>query len=236
MKLGRIQSPPDPRDIRLSPYIERSKVSVPPATFWNAKSGKPGLYLNDRMGSCTCAALGGHAQETFSGNNDALEQPTDEQIKKAYFAVSGGVDRGANMREVLKYARKVGIGFNRIAAFANVAPDDPDEIELCVYLFGGCYVGISMPSDWQQSDWQKPTRRPNSQNGHAIWIRDYDRTKKQFLIPTWGGIRHASYDWLIAYSDEAHAVLSPVWLSGNKAAPNGVNLPDLFRELASINR
>lgn len=234
MKLGRIQSPPDPRDLRLSPFVERSKVVLPPATNWNAKSGTPGMYLNDRYGSCTCASLGGHALETWTGNAATRETPTDEQIKRAYFSVSGGVDRGANMRTVLNHCRKHGIGYHRIAAFATVENDSIEEIEQSIYLFGGCYAGISMPNDWQQSDWQKPTRKPNPQNGHAIWLRDYDRAKRQFTVPTWGEIRHASYDWILAYLEESYAVISPNWLAGKATAPNGVNLPELFVELGKI--
>jgi hypothetical protein len=185
----------------------------------------------------------------WSSNNASEVVLSDDAVLKAYSAISGydpqtgANDNGAVEIDVLNYYRKVGIAGRKLGAYVAVNPVSLKEIEEAIYLFGGVYVGVALPLGSQsQKVWTLPNRiqqrrpewQPGSWGGHAIPIVNYDRSKKAFDCITWGERKRMSYDWFVAYCQEAYALLAPEWFNGTKKAPNGYDLITLAADLKEI--
>jgi len=85
-----------------------------------------------------------------------------------YDPATGANDNGAVELDVLNQWRQVGIGGHKIGAFVAVSPSDAREVKEAIYLFGGVYIGISLPLAWQgQSAWKAPNFHFDF--GHPAW-------------------------------------------------------------------
>ena len=235
-KFGRLPWSYDRRDLRMVRYTS-SALAAPVMTNYRSKVAPAiGMMGNDRLGDCTCAAIG-HAVQVWSGNTGKEITIPDSAIISAYNVVSGGVDRGANMRTALDYARNKGIGGHRIQAYAACEHRDLTEIEQSIYLFEGCYVGVSLPANGTDlHSWSdpNPTLPPDPYKGHAIWAIDYDRAKQLVYFATWGQIAAASYNWVRRYTEECWAVLSPDLFGAKVKSPAGFDLQTLAKDLKAL--
>jgi hypothetical protein len=102
--------------------------------------------------------------------------------------------------------------------YAALEPGNHAHVKDAVSLFGGCYVGLSLPVSAQtQTVWSVPpvgtTGRgaPGSWGGHAVPILSFDL--HGLTCVTWGKLMRMSWGFWNAYGDEAYAVLSSEWLS-----------------------
>ena len=76
---------------------------------------------------------------------------------------------------------------------------------------------------------------PNRNNGHAVILVGFDAQRRIFQCVTWGELVEMSYDWYLAYVDEAYAILSSVdWLDDSGQNPEGFDLVALQQDLADI--
>lgn len=251
VKLGCLPPKIDTRTLRFSRYVSSALPKPPDATKWSGKTSPPwGMYLNDRIGCCTCASAG-HAIEVWTANATKEVQVTDADILSAYMAISGydpttgANDNGALMIDALNYWRHLGIGSHKIGAYAAVSPQSPREVEESIYYFGGTHIGVALPlaAQQQQKVWSVPKRvpwfqshswRPGTWGGHAIYVYDYDRQRQLFSFTTWGHEMQMTYRFFVNYVQEAYAVLSPDWFDGTQKAPNGFDLQALTDDLSRI--
>lgn len=201
--------------------------------------------MNGRLGTCSCAALGHMLQAHVALTGKALTI-TDDDIIKMYSAISGYVpgkpetDRGAMMIDALRHLKNVGLAGYRIGAFVRVDPQNVVELQAAVNLFGGVYVGADMPNrvttqvvwDLPLADERDSRDKPGSMGGHAFTILKYDR--RHWGLATWAATYAATGDWVDMYVDEAWAIISPSWVSGDEPAPNGFNVDRLQHDLAAI--
>lgn len=245
--LGRIPSRQDPRTLRLSRYLgadARNYPAPPPARDWTG-STRYSWYLNDRLGCCTITALA-HLAELHAARNGESCSITDADIEEAYRAISGydgtpATDRGAQMLDALVYARHIGIGDWRIGAFVRVDLDDVIELRAAVNLFGGVYLGADLPQRIREqgAEWELPPipartndDEPSSLGGHAFVITGYDRTHLRAL--PWITPTTIGNAWASLYGAEAWAVIAESWVSGERPAPNGLDVDRLRADLAAI--
>lgn len=250
VRLGRLPSIPDHRTLRLAQYLAPAALpEAPPAVDWTDGSGDWSMFLNDKFGCCT-AASAGHLVKIW---NDRVNRPSivlDADVLATYEICTkeeGGQfdpatlanDNGCNMLHVVKHLRHWGIAQRKITAFASVAPFTPDLVKAAIWLFGGIYAGVSLPTAAQkQAYWDVPRGTlhgddlPGSWGGHCIPIVSYDENSLTCI--TWGRKKRMSWHWFDSYCDEAYALLSPDWLDANGVAPSHFNTAELARDLQSI--
>ena len=92
--LGKLEVKKDDRNLQLARYLDDAVVlpEVPASVDWSKQVGSWPMYGNDKLGDCTCAAVG-HMEEAWSANAGAPEVPTDKDVLDLYWA-TGNADTG----------------------------------------------------------------------------------------------------------------------------------------------
>ena len=250
LKLGKGVARHDPRALLLASYLTPA-LPTPPASFdLTTKVGSSwGMMDNDQLGDCTCAAAGHLIMEWTANAQAEMVTPTDQQIVEAYSAitgynpVTGSNDNGAVEVDVLNYWRQSGIAGHLIGAYMALEPSNHSHIMDSVYIFGGCYIGMQLPISAQaqtqnHQPWSVPPGgaigdgKPGSWGGHAVPVMAYD--SRGVTVVTWGALQIMTWSFWEAYCDEAYAILSMDYLSGQKTTPQGFNLTQLQADLADL--
>jgi hypothetical protein len=197
------------------------------------------MYLNDKLGDCTCAAAG-HLIQLWSAD---LDVPTDNDILVAYEAVSGynpqtgANDNGAVELDVMNYWRQAGIAGNKIEAFAKINVSDETEIKQSVYIFGTAYIGVQLPITCQNQEvWDVvldggADAQPGSWGGHAVPVVEYNATGP--VVVTWGALKQMTWNFWHTYVDEAYAIIDDIF-AARGITPEGFDLTALRKDLESI--
>mgnify|MGYP001559152837 CR=1 FL=1 len=239
-RLGKTAPKFDPRTLRLASYIEKRKLPKVPATHTLSKKtigAFPilGMMRNDQLGDCTCAAIG-HMYQTWTTYGKKPWVPTDDAIVEAYNAINGGVDRGAAMLDALKHARHNGIGGDKIYALVAIDPRNHDQVRTAHLLFGGLYVGASLPVNAQQQDvWDLVPgngSEPGSWGGHAISIIDY--SPKGVTCVTWGSLKKITWSWWDRYVDESYCILEEQFVGDDNRSPHGFSFKRLAEDIKAL--
>jgi hypothetical protein len=250
LKLGKQAARHDPRTLLLASYITAA-LPAPPASFdLSAKVGSSwGMMDNDQIGDCTCAAAGHLLMEWTANAGKKMFTPTDKQIVAAYSAITGynpttgANDNGANEIDVLNYWRQSGIAAHKIGAYAALEPSNHSNVMDAVYIFEGCYIGLSLPISAQaqtqnQQPWSVPPGgttgdgAPGSWGGHAVPVVAYDA--RTLTVVTWGALQVMTWSFWDAYCDESYAIISNDYLNGKTQAPQGFSLQELQADLADL--
>lgn len=246
MKLGRQAPRRDARTLRLARYLDRSVLPpAPPVLDLGAGAMSWPMLGNDRAGDCTFAAAG-HMVELWTDRaTGAPAEVRTADILQAYSEVSGydpttgADDVGAVELDVLNYWRTKGIAGHKIEAFTAVDYLDLDLLRIATALFGGLYVGLSLPKCAQGADtWILEDARlrgdaaPGSWGGHAVNVVGYDA--QGMVVVTWGRLQKMSWAFWFAYGEEAFALLSPDWLTSRGVSPGGLDITALRADLASV--
>jgi len=235
--------PNDPAKPRLK-VARFLKVPTYPASLdYLSKVKNYPMYLNDRIGDCTCAGAGHMIQAESTYGQGSTQTVSDDDVLTAYEAVSGydpstgANDDGAVMQDVLNYWRKTGIGGHQILAFAELDINNMDEVKAAMNTFGAIYVGIDFPdSAMDQFNRNEPwdvVDGASIEGGHAIHGGAYleDGTMK---FVTWGQIQDMTQAFWDKYVFEAWVVITPEWLSAEGTSPTGLDLHELGEELAEL--
>lgn len=195
------------------------------------------MYANDRYGDCVWASIGHSIQSMTYYGGRAYTEPAVDDLLAAYSAVTGFrkrdhlSDNGTVLADGLNHWRKVGIGDDRIRAFAFV------DKRLAAYaaaidLFGFLNVGIDLPGfAWSRfergrSHWTLPAPSESLaiETRHAIHVAGYDLNTRQFQLVTWGRLITCDWAFLQRYAREAWVVLSDDWLDAWGRSPRGLDL------------
>lgn len=245
VKLGKL--PPDPKKpkLKLRSFINVKEVPPPPPEErdWMSRVTTWPMYNNDRVGCCTCAAQG-HALgalSTYGSGHDIWV--TDEDIIKAYSEISGynpdtgENDNGAYVQDALNHWRKVGLGDgNKILAFAAVNPQDQEEVDAAINLFGTLILGVALPITAQNQTgpdkvWDFVEGAGGSERyswgGHCVAAGAYDRTADRIRVTTWGDTQEMTEKFWNTYVDEAWVVITEEWFNAQGTTPGGVNVAAL---------
>jgi hypothetical protein len=190
------------------------------------------MLCNDTLGCCTISGVF-HAVQAWVVSNilpsvpvdsDNVIQFSDQDIIEYYSSWDGYVpgnpstDQGGDELTVLNSWRQSGLLGYQLLAYADPDPQNSDHIEQAINLFGGVYLGIQLPVTAQTQDvWDvvnsemnSDDGQPGSWGGHAVWALDYDADTITCI--TWGQLKKMTWQFLFAYCDEAHALISPDWV------------------------
>jgi len=244
VELGKLAPRHDVRTLQFANYVTPEALPPVPAKYdWSGKIKKWGMMKNDTVGDCTCAAAG-HLIMEWTADNGKAYTPKDTDIIKAYSQITGydpktgKNDNGAVETDVLNYWRKTGIASHKIFAYAGLEPRNHDHVKEAVYLFGGCYIGLSLPVSAQtQTVWSVPPGgatgigAPGSWGGHAVPVVAYNSSG--LTVVTWGELKKMTWGFWDVYCDESYAIISPDFLNKDKT-PNGFDIAALKADLKII--
>lgn len=247
MKLGRKTIKTDTRTLKLACYLTPSLPTPPPAADWTKGATTWGMMMNDRLGDCTIAGVA-HAIQVFTANTGTMVTVPDSTIESYYAKWDGYVagdpetDCGGCELDVLNDWKKDGFAGNALMAFAdlkpgNLGPGNLDEVRQSIALFGGVYIGLSLPLTAQTQDvWDVAPEggsdaEPGSWGGHCVFVPRYD--DKSFTCITWGQLKTMTVAFWDKYCDEAHTLLAADWLAA-KGAPSGFDQAQLEADLQAI--
>jgi hypothetical protein len=201
------------------------------------------VFLNDKLGDCTCAAVAHQARAWMYANGGSLAVADTDVLNLyeqfGYVPSLPDTDNGAVEAEVLRYWSRNPFNGVSLDGMASVNPRALKSIRACIYLMGGCYIGVDLP--WAVSSldhWPDPPNHrgdwaPGTWGGHAVTILDYD--EDGFTCISWGKFLHISPKFLLSYCTEAWALLSNEWADAN-GAPNGVDYASLAADMPLISR
>lgn len=235
-KLGRLAPHPESTHARLKLadfLTDGYAVTVPPAVDYASKVITWPMYGNDTLGDCTAAAAG-HLREAWTAyGQGAATLTTDTDVLAFYEACSGYVpghpdtDQGANMQDCLDYWRQSGLAGDKILAFFQIDPSNLAEIKTALYLFGGIYVGVNLPSSaLDQFDaglaWDYNPHADNQiEGGHCIHLGAVDATGLM-TVTSWGRTQRVTPAWWARFTEEAWAIATMDWVHAD-ASPEGLN-------------
>lgn len=241
-KLGRKAIKTDSRTLRLARYLTPALPAPPTAQDWTKGITSWGMMLNDKLGDCTIAGCG-HAIQVWNANTGSELTLPDNTIESYYEKWDGYVpgnaasDHGGVELDVLNDWQKQGMAGNTLMAFADPNPANLEEVRQSIALFGGVYIGLSLPLTAQtQGVWDVTPRgganaRPGSWGGHCVFVPKYD--EKTFTCITWGQLKTMTVAFWNKYCDEAHTLLAENWITA-KGSPNGFDQAQLQADLEAI--
>ena len=245
-KLGRKAVKTDTRTLKLSYYLTPALPAPPPERDWTSGVTNWGMMLNDTLGDCTIAACA-HAVQVWTAARLPSSEYTvaDSVVLSAYEAWDGydpnnhDTDQGGIELDVLTDWKANGLGDHGLEAFAAVNVKNQDEVKTAIDLFGGVYIGLSLPLSAQDQDvWDTASntppdqRAPGSWGGHAVFVPAYDVSS--LTCVTWGALKKMSWGFFNAYCDEAYALLGANWVQDAPNAPSGFDAAQLMADLALI--
>ncbi len=246
VKLGKLPARHDARTLMMAKYVTPEVPAPPPAVDYGKAVKKWPMYDNDKIGDCTCAAVGHMIEAWTAAAQKTVAAISDAAVLKAYEAVSGydpstgKNDNGAVELDVLKYFRNTGFGGHKIGGFVAVEPGSHLHVKQAVDLFGGAYIGVQLPISAQgQTLWAVPAGgatgqgAPGSWGGHAVNVVEYD--VHGLTVITWGAPLRMTWAFWDAYCDEAYAVLSKDFIDkATQKAPVGFKFKELMTDLGDL--
>lgn len=242
MKLGRKAIKTDSRTLALGNYLKPSLPAAPPAKDWTCGITDWGVMLNDKLGDCTIAGVA-HAVQVWSactgGELTALDSTVLNYYEKwdGYNPTDPTTDNGGIELDVLNNWHNDGFDGHTLLAFADPKYTNLDEIRQSIALFGGVYIGLSLPITAQNQDvWDVvpnggANARKGSWGGHCVFVPKYDQ--KSFTCITWGKPKTMTLAFWKKYCDEAHTLFGQNWLTA-KGAPSGFDQAQLQTDLGCI--
>lgn len=242
-KLGKRPALHDERTLKLEQYTD-SLAPAPEACDLTGWISQLGMMVNDRIGDCTCAAVG-HMVQAWTAENGHQVIISDDDIINMYSAVSGYVpgnastDNGAVVLHVLNYWRKTGLDGHMLGAYAKLQLENRQDAMQAVYYFGSAYIGLRLPrSACKQTVWSVPPEglqgvgEPGSWGGHAVPLVAYNATGPVCI--TWGQLLQMTWDFYDAYCEEAYACFSQDIVGSDDKSPEGFNSAQLQADLRKI--
>jgi hypothetical protein len=251
MMLGRLPRKRNPRIPHLSALLAGRRATLtppPPSVDYTAilpAGNVLGMFGNDRLGDCTCAAVY-HARQVWTANTGAIDTEPDAEAVSLYELACGynpadpNTDQGGVEQDVLQYwllaGAPLGSGaLDKIAAFVEVDPSNQSDVKLAVNDCGVCYIGFNVPDYAMQEVgqlWDVKPGTPNIVGGHAVVLAAYDAVGPTCI--TWGQLQKMTWAFFDAFTDEAYMLASPDWVKTTGISPAGYSLADLEAQMEAL--
>jgi hypothetical protein len=190
LKLGRKAIKTDTRTLMLANYLTPSLPAPPPAADWTRGIASWGMMLNDKLGDCTIAGIG-HAVQVWSANSCQEITVPDDAILASYEQWDGynpadpSTDQGGIELDVLTDFKANGLAGHKLLAFADAKAANLVEVRQSIALFGGVYIGVSLPLTAQSQDmWDvvpddgSGSSTAGSWGGHEVFLHHLGRAEK----------------------------------------------------------
>lgn len=247
-KLGKLPAKKSPKTYKMDLLLDKTNdIIIPEEQNWAIGWEWP-MWGNDKIGCCTQVSVAS-AIKVWTVNTKKSIILSDNDVIKNYSDESGynpndpSTDKGAVELDVLTRWNKIGYtwaaGINKLYAFGSVDKNNIENIKKTIYLFGGCYIGVELPSyameavQNNQGYWDLEYYDDNIIGGHAVFLHGYD--SKYFYFNTWGENWKMSFDFFENYCEESYALISTDWLDGiSHLNPLKNNIVDMINQLKNI--
>jgi hypothetical protein len=252
MRFGRKARTHDERIPKLSTLRRKSLIApvvLPVAVDYTERMPNwTGMFGNDVLGDCTCAAVF-HAFQVWSANaNPPMDQDSTSMAIQLYSESCGYVpgdpdtDNGGIEQEVLAYwvntgvARSEAVDRQKLSAFVEVDQRSLENIKTTIYEGGVCYIGFLVPAYFDFTRvWDLNPEGDNSIiAGHAVVLTGYDDTTGRFKLISWGMEYEMTYGFFQKFTDEAYFLANAEWFQLSGKTPLGMDLSDLEEEMAAL--
>jgi hypothetical protein len=248
VKLGRLPRAHNPRITLLGTLTEGKELPTPPAhvNYLYNMPNDSGMYYNDTLGDCTCAAVY-HALQVWTANTGpAIDGEPENDALLLYEQTCGYVpgdpntDQGGVEQRVLEYWHKTGVpvgnsgsaGRQNLAAFVEVDPGNHKNIRRAIYQCGVLYIGFNVPAyvmngmtDANSTWWIDSTQDGTIVGGHAVIVAGYDENVLKFI--SWGNKYQMTWEFFETYCDEAYALANADWFNTSGHTLAGLTLAEL---------
>lgn len=217
LRFGKLPPKIDYRTLQFGSYLKDDIPASPPETHLTHRVctnlGYAAHYLfpmfaNDVLGDCTIAGMA-HGSTVYHGMVNQKHIPAQTEVIRIYNHLSGGVDSGLYLLDVVKYWRSTGIEESKIYAYANVSPHNHEHVKQAIAIFGGLFMGFQCQEkvldEFRDSKPWQPSKKINA--GHAVYVTGYNKDWVDTL--TWGTIQLGTWAWWDEHVDECYALLPP---------------------------
>lgn len=218
MKLGRL--PHDPVALAAAPAHRFGDDTPPPVLDRSGVAFAPGEYGNRIFPDCTAAGLANYARAVTALNGYALAVDPDKPLA-FYGECVGNPDdlestHGAVLLDVLNRQASVGfdIGPQRLVGLYGTVQRERASLALSIARFGAGYWGITlheqdMVTFGGDGPWDLTDNDGPAVGGHCVVAFDYSGLgdTDTVRIATWGVWKPATWRWIEARLDEAHALV-----------------------------
>jgi hypothetical protein len=224
------------KSLCLSNYLSMSAVSYPAVRAYERPIAY-GMLANDTLGCCVIAGhyhlrMNWHAVAT-AGSPLVV---TDQEVISDYSAITGydpsspSTDQGTDMPTALAWYKD---------DYCTLDIQNVEQVKAGMFLFGGAIIGFNVPQsmvdqlnagvdpDWSYSPNDKP-----SGEGHCVVPLGYGRDGVALI--SWGKIYHTSWDFFLAWTDEAYCIVSPEWIKASGVSPSGLDLNGLLADASHL--
>jgi hypothetical protein len=239
--LGKNPASYDSRTLKLAQYLIKEKLPpLPPKENLYQKVSKFDILGNDQYGCCVVVGAA-HTIQTWSANAAREQRMTAQQVIKTYLGLTGGYDTGLDVLAFLKYWRKNPLWGHPLGAYVSIDPRSSYQVQAAIYLFGGVFLGLSLPEYIQDAtvwDIKQPGQsgddEPGSWGGHLVHLGAYGMGNIDYLISTWTDEMPTTKRFVAAYADEGYALLALDWFKADHKSPAGFAYKDLLSDLNRI--
>lgn len=251
-KLGRLPRRFNPRVPHFSALTAAMALPTPPpAVDYTSKlPASLGMYHNDSLGDCTCAAVY-HAFQVWSANaQGSIDTEPDDDAELLYEQACGYVpgqpntDQGGDEQSVLTYVMlsgapvgRGGASRHRIAAFVEIDPRNFDDVKLAIADGGLVYIGFEVPNylpEGAGSTWDvEPGANYQIEGGHAVIAAGYDANGLDII--SWGAKYRMTWAFWSEFVDEAYLLADQSWIEATGKSPAGLSLTDLETQMQALN-
>lgn len=242
-KLGKKKAVHSPLTKKLTAPLKKAVGDIPDNINWINGVTWP-MWNNDKIGCCTQVSVAS-ALRTWTYNVSEEIMLSDKQVIDNYSAESGynpenpSSDQGGVETEVLRKwcidGYETPSGNIKLNDFGYVNPKDTDNVKRAIYLFGGLYIGLSLPQyslEIPNGVWDIQYFNNQIAGGHAVYLHGFDDS--YLYLNTWGSEWKMTWSFFEKYCDEAYGLISNEWINKNATSPLGESLNILIQELNSI--
>jgi hypothetical protein len=239
-------------DMRI-PYLGKYLVNLPDPPLvvdWTKGQLSWGMMYNDKLGDCTCAALG-HQEQIWTLNSSSSEfTPTDYDVLELYENTCGydpndpSTDQGGIPLDILKQWYKTPRLFagRSLEGFAPFNPASIRAMHCSLAYLGSAYIALNLPRAIEDMGdvWDVPpegTRgdgAPGSLGGHMVAGAAYDKASNMYKVISWGAIYKLTQAFMDAYCIQAFGLISKDWVETSGKTPSGLDLNQMAIDLAAI--
>jgi hypothetical protein len=223
-----------------------AKLAAPPPSV-DYTVGLPanlGMFGNDALGDCTCAAIY-HALQVWSNAASTIDTEADSEAVSLYEGACGynpadpKTDQGGDEQTVLTYVMLTGApvagGVHRLTAFVEVDPSNQDDVKVAIYTCGLVYIGFNVPTYINQaagSTWDVEPGQASIEGGHAVVLCGYDASG--VTVISWGALYKMTWAFFAAFVDEVYAIADPDWIKATGLDPLGMSMADLETQMNAL--
>jgi hypothetical protein len=222
----------DSRNLKLARYAVDLPAPAPRIDHGSRVPVWP-MFLNDELGICGPAGAAHQLESWTTYAERGTLILTDDVVRQFYFDLTGGVDSGVYLLDMLRKWRTDGLGPDRIEAFVEIDPTRKVEVQWAIEHFGSAGLGLSLPDQGTFGPWTQTYGPPNPRKGHYAVAVAYDENGLDVI--TWGEKVRMSWAFLAMYTTECFAVLDDIEVvEATMKSPEGWDFAQLEADLAAL--